>query len=1087
MAICLSTAQARQVTTINDGWTYRPVSDPNLNVKDTPVTLPHTWNASYAEGTTLYNRETMVYKRHLDITGEMLGKRLFLYFEGVNSVADVFVNRQTVGQHKGGYTAFCLEITDAVKEGRNELEVWASNAFRTDVLPIAGDFNVYGGIHRPCHLIVTGRDCISPLFYASPGIMVHQQKVSEASADLMVETRLSLKSGRQGLRLRTTLYDAAGQRIMTKETEVSGECVRQPMTVDRPTLWDGRHNPYLYQLKVELVDGNQVVDEQTIETGFRYFSVDADKGFFLNGRHYDLHGFNRHEDVEGKGSALHQEDHERDIRLILESGATMLRLAHYPHSEPIYQLSDKAGLVVWSEIPFCGPGGYNFTGYLHNPGFEDNARQTALEMVYQKFNHPSVCFWGIFNEVLITDHQRFMAYDDPVDFIKEINQLYKHTDPSRLTTFATCVDHSYYTGCSDLIAWNKYFRRPGNEPLVNDFYEACRKTANGQPLGISEYGDAGSINLHYDPLHDKADTHAEEYQLLTHEGYWKAIKDKEWLWCKTIWQFSDMQTSIRKEGDRWGMNDKGMVTYDRQTCKDVYYFYKANWTTQPMLYLTGRRFKHRTHAVTDVKAYGNVDQATLYLNGRKVGTAQRDDISRLVWPHVELSPGSNAVRIEYKKGNTLLADTCTWVYEEQTPKAIAPIVAPFEMPQLQRPSFPKRSVSIAQAGAVQGQKSTVVIQRAIDQLAAKGGGTVIIPKGKWLTGRITLRSNIELRLEKDAELHFSGDIDDYLPVVLTRYEGIDMYSLGAMVYACNEENIAITGEGKLVAPSRDCEISRRQDGGVSESLNDLPLEQRVFDGRDGQKTFMPLFFGPMHCKNILVEGVTFEQSLFWNIAPTYCENIIIRGVTVNSFGTGRTDGIDIDSSVNTLIEYTTLDCGDDCFTLKSGRSYDGVRKNRPTENVVIRHCRVKRGVGGLAIGSETAAMIRNVYIHDCVMEDASIPVFIKTRRPRGGGAENIWMERIHIQKSKYAAFLWDMLGSRKWVGELADRLPARPVNELTPVFRHFRFKDITVDHCPILVSAAGLPEQPIEDVVFENVKSPNMTTDLQDVGKFTFK
>ena len=314
ISVCLTITHARQVTNLNDGWSYRPVSDPNLGVKATPVTLPHTWNANYVEGTTHYNRETMVYTRRLDVTDDMLGKRLFLYFEGVNSVADVFVNRQTVGSHKGGYTAFCLEITDAVKEGRNNLEVWASNAFRTDVLPIAGDFNVYGGMHRPCHLIVTGADCISPLFYASPGIMVHQQNISEAAADITVETHLSLTSGKHGLRLRTTVSDATGQQVAVSETAATGDCVRQPMTIQRPTLWDGRRNPYLYQLKVELMDGRQVIDEQTVQTGFRYFSVDADKGFFLNGRHYDLHGFNRHDDVEGRGSALQQADYERDMQ-----------------------------------------------------------------------------------------------------------------------------------------------------------------------------------------------------------------------------------------------------------------------------------------------------------------------------------------------------------------------------------------------------------------------------------------------------------------------------------------------------------------------------------------------------------------------------------------------------------------------------------------------------------------------------------------------------------------------------------------------------------------------------------------------------
>ncbi len=1071
---------------LNDGWGYRPISDPGQAVKDTPVTLPHTWNANYVTGT-YYNRETMVYSRMLEVTPQMTGKRLFLYFEGVNSVADVFVNRQSVGQHKGGYTAFCLEITDYVKAGSNDLQVWVNNAFRTDVLPISGDFNVYGGIHRPCHLIVTEQDCISPLFYASPGVLVHQVKVSEQQAEIAIETILSLKSGKKKLRLRTSVTDRQGRVVASGETTADGERVRQPMALQKPTLWDGRQNPYLYTVKAELMDGERVVDEQTVQTGLRYFSVDKDKGFFLNGCHYELRGFNRHEDVEGKGSALTQEDYSRDMSLIKETGATMLRLAHYPHAEPIYQLCDEEGLVVWSEIPLCGPGGYRFTGYLHNEGLEENARQTALEMIYQKYNHPSVCFWGIFNEILVTDNQRFEAYDDPVAFVKEINALYKQADTSRLTTFATCVDHTYYKNCSDLMAWNKYFRRPDNEQQVRQFYEEARQTTGGQPLGISEYGDAGSICQHYDPLYDKPRTHAEEYQLLTHEGYWRAIKDKQWLWCKTIWQFSDMQTSIRREGDRDGMNDKGMVTYDRKTCKDIYYFYKANWTTEPMLYLTGRRFKERTHAVTDIKAYGNVDQATLYLNDKKIGTARRDDICRLIWLKVALQPGENRIRIAYKKGKTVLTDTCTWHLQEPMPKEIAPIEAPFRMPQLQRPVFPDRSVDIAEAGVPQLVKSTKAIQSIIDSLADNGGGTVIIPKGRWLTGRITLRSNINLHLEAGAELHFSGEIADYLPVVLTRYEGIDMYSLGSMVYANGEENIAITGEGKLVAPSRDCEISLRQDGGVSESINDIPLEQRIFDGQNGQQTFMPLFFGPMYCKNVLVEGVTFEQSLFWNVVPTYCENIIIRGITVNSFGVGRTDGIDIDSSVNTLIEYTTLDCGDDCFTLKSGRSIDGVRKNRPTENVVIRHCRVKRGVGGLAIGSETAAMIRNVYMHDCVMENARVPVFIKTRRPRGGGAENVWMERVNIIHSENAAFFWDMLGSAKWVGELANRLPAREINELTPVFRNFHFKNITVGQCPKLVSARGLPERPITDVTFENVQSANKTMTMIDTDNWTFK
>lgn len=446
------------------------------------------------------------------------------------------------------------------------------------------------------------------------------------------------------------------------------------------------------------------------------------------------------------------------------------------------------------------------------------------------------------------------------------------------------------------------------------------------------------------------------------------------------------------------------------------------------------------------------------------------------------------------KKNMLTMMVCTaltmhtaTVSAQQMPEEIAPIQAPFDMPQLQRPAFPARTLSITKTGAKQKKLSTASIQKAIDQLAKKGGGTVIVPAGSWLTGRIELKSNINLRLEEGAELNFSGDIKDYLPCVPTRNEGVDVISMGAMVYANGAENIALTGKGKLIAPARDCQMMKQAMGGVKEELQQLPLEQRVFDGSNGGQVCLPQFFGPINCKNILVEGVTFMKSIFWNIVPVYCENIIIRGVEVWSHGMGRTDGIDIDSSVNALIEYTTLDCGDDCFTLKSGRGMDGKLKNRPTENVVVRHCTVKRGVGGMTIGSETAAVVRNVYMHDCVMENPRSGFYFKTRRPRGGGGENMWFERIHIVNTPGSAISWDMLGSAMYVGKMAQRHPTPAVNELTPFYRNMHFKDIRVDNCKTLIKATGLPESPVEDVTFENIQSDNRLILLQDVGKMSFK
>ena len=433
------------------------------------------------------------------------------------------------------------------------------------------------------------------------------------------------------------------------------------------------------------------------------------------------------------------------------------------------------------------------------------------------------------------------------------------------------------------------------------------------------------------------------------------------------------------------------------------------------------------------------------------------------------------------------------------PDEIEPLVAPFDMPQLQRPVFPKRTVTV---------RKSRDIQRHIDRLAKQGGGTVVIPKGKWFTGRITLKSNIRLQIDEGAELHFSGEVKDYLPAVACRNEGVDIYGPGAMIYADGAENIAVTGKGKLVAPARDCELLDITMAGIPDAVQDIPVAERIFDGSKPRAAFgfqamadkpecnsngrhygtlcLPVFFGPMNCKNVLLEGVTLEGSIFWNIVPVYCENIIIRGVTVESHGIARTDAIDIDSSRNALIEYTSLDCGDDCFTLKAGRGMDGLMKARPTENVVIRHCHAKRGAGGLTVGSETAAGIRNVYMYDVDIDESSYGIYFKTRRPRGGGGENLFFDNIRMKHPKRRAVYWDMLGSATYVGKLAERFNRDNDPRLTPYFRNIHFKNVTVAETKEFAKAIGLPESPIENVTFENISSPS-THDItvQDAGLFS--
>lgn len=653
----------RLLVPLSDSWGYKSITNAIKQAPLIPVTIPHTWNAEYLPGQTSYNREMMVYKRPLVVTPEMKGKRLFLYFEGVNSVADVFVNYQTVAHHLGGYTAFCAEITDQIKEGENELEVWVSNAYRTDVLPISGDFNIYGGIHRPCHLIVTEKNCISPLFFASSGVFIHQKNVSEQKAELVIESRLLLKEMKSNLTLRTTVLDAAGKMVTSQKTKVMDDHLNQAMIIQNPILWNGKHNPYLYTINVELYDDNILVDKVIEQTGFRYFSVDSAKGFFLNGKPYDIHGFCRHEDVKGKGSALLLEDYERDMELVKEIGATGMRLTHYPHAKKIHELCDKNGIILWAEIPFVGPGGYAYTGYVSNQGLHDNARQVLKELVYQNYNHPSICFWGIFNELLITGEKIFQAYDNPVGIVKDLNVLYKQLDSSRLTTFATCVDQTNYLGCADLVAWNKYFSWNDGDK-IGLFMDKVKENSQNYPVGVSEYGFGGSMEQHLCPINDcekpLGRLHPEEFQAISHEKNWEALSSRPYLWAKFIWVFADFQSVIRKEGDRDGINDKGLVTYDRKGKKDVFYFYKANWNPEPMLHLCDSRFTERFHSVTSVKVYTNLEIAVLYVNGKEIGKMKRDKYNRVVWDNVSLQPGRNVIKIEAKSGKKIITESCVW-------------------------------------------------------------------------------------------------------------------------------------------------------------------------------------------------------------------------------------------------------------------------------------------------------------------------------------------------------------------------------------------------------------------------------------------
>ena len=651
----------RQRICLNNGWSIKPAYNTSAKGFKEGITLPHTWNANHVFEGADYERTMMIYRRDLNVRPEWKGKRLFLYFEGVNAVAHVLVNKKSVGSHYGGYTGFCLEITDQIKADRkNMVEVYVSNEYRTDLIPLSGDFNIYGGIHRPVYLLVTEPNCISPLHFGSTGVYIQQKKISREQANFEVSTIFSLLNVNERLTVKTTVMNANRKILLEKESPLTrGQTeIHHSFSLPTPILWNGKKNPYLYRVRVQLVQKGRVIDEITERTGFRSFHVDSQQGFFLNDSYLNLYGFGLHEDYAGKGSALADNDYRTDMQIILESGATSMRLTHYPHRKIMYDLCDEAGIVLWTEIPFVGPGGYDSPGFLDSEKLKEHVRSMLLEMIYQRFNHPSICFWGIFNE-------QNQKYDDPVPFIRELNTLVHRTDPSRLTTFATCVDQQRFLGCADVFAWNQYKGWYGGMPSeIGTFMDEVLSRSEGTPVGLSEYGAGANVTHHEFPVRKPNPVgkfHPEEWQTLCHEQHWEQLYTRPFVWGKYIWNFADFSSAIRYEGDMRGINDKGLITYDRQIKKDAFYFYKANWSKEPMIYIANRRFIERTDSVINVKVFTNKKNATLFVNGKRVGKKKCDILNRIVWKNIPLLRGENTVHVITTDKGRIVSDTCKWV------------------------------------------------------------------------------------------------------------------------------------------------------------------------------------------------------------------------------------------------------------------------------------------------------------------------------------------------------------------------------------------------------------------------------------------
>ncbi|MFD5388875.1 glycoside hydrolase family 2 protein [Streptomyces sp. NPDC127074] len=628
------------------------------------VTTPHTWNAEDgADGGNDYYRGVGWYRRHCTLPEGLAGKMLFLQFAGANQVAEVWANGTYLGRHTGGYARFRFDATGVLRhDADNVIAVRVTNAHDPDIAPLSADFSFSGGIYRNVSLWAVDKLQVRMLDHAGPGIYLRQRAVTTASAEITVTTKLwNNNSAGRSVAVRTVIADACGAVVVDERSETrtvaagTGSEVAQDITIAGPRLWNGRPDPHLYRVSVEVHDttgpDDRITDVVTERLGLRSVAVDAGSGFHLNGAHLGLHGVNLHQDRAGKGWAVDDADHIQDFDLVEEIGATAVRMAHYQHDQKDYDLADERGLVVWAEIPLID-------GISDSSAFTAGTRLQLIELIRQNYNHPSIAFWGIGNEQR-RDNRATNA------LLGTLAGIVAAEDPERISTYAVAGGgdpglgkHTRTTGYNVYYGWYS----GSKDGDLGRWADGRHRDVPDRKIAVSEYG-AGANIAHHALNPEKPDPggvfHPEEYQALFHEAAWKQLSSRPYLWGTFVWNMFDFASDWRDEGGQPGINDKGLVTRDRRIRKDAFYWYKANWSASPTLYITSRRWSQRTNPITELKVYSNADQVTAGLNGRSLGTRRSTD-RIFIWPGLTLTAGENEVAVTATIDGEEHSDATIW-------------------------------------------------------------------------------------------------------------------------------------------------------------------------------------------------------------------------------------------------------------------------------------------------------------------------------------------------------------------------------------------------------------------------------------------
>lgn len=598
-------AAARDTYILNNDWRFF-FKEENSSDEARYVRLPHTWNLDALTGDGSYRQTTANYLRTLFIPAEWSGRRLFLRFHGVQSVADVFMNGCHIGEHRGGWTGFTFEITDRVRFGSdNTLLVIVSNNYQNDVLPTSTEANLYGGIYRDVELIVTDRLAVSPVYYGTDGVIVHQNGVSPERVDGSVGVMLIGKKDAP-CSVTVDIVSPDGYVATTKsvKAKADGKMLNIPFAIDNPELWSPKR-PNLYKVSVTVG-----TDSVGVVTGFRKIEVAPDRKFTVNGKRYHVRGVTLCHDKAPAGSALTEKDYDADLRIIRETGANAVRSATGPHAQHLYDECDRLGLVVWIDSPLTQSPFLSDMAYFATPRFEENGRMQLQEIIIQNYNHPSVAMWGIFSLLRGTNKAQ-------LEYVRELNALAKSLDKSRPTVACSNQDGDI-NFITDLIVWQQNVGWSSGSPEDLTVWQSALSAHWNHLSQAVCYGEGGTYGQQNESYVKRGSSSLhripESWQTRFHEGYMRYIDENLFwgVWINTMFDFGSARY-------RAGVRNTGLVSFDRTQRKDAFYLYRTLWNRKtPTLHIAGKSRDVRMRTSQSFTVYSSNDAPMLTVNGDTV-------------------------------------------------------------------------------------------------------------------------------------------------------------------------------------------------------------------------------------------------------------------------------------------------------------------------------------------------------------------------------------------------------------------------------------------------------------------------------------